>query len=172
VSPASKLPDAPGYRLHHARPSGSVLRPKPRNPPPMVLWPNHQTPRTRPGLTTPSVEPAKPFTSGTRTVYSDLPRSLTWPPPMHRSMSTTSSCSSCTMRLALDPVGHRVPRTMPTCLSTPRRPRKAKTFRACSSPTPTQTKPQPTPAILGQESDHTTLSTTPHECIDNTPHKQ
>jgi hypothetical protein len=84
VAPASKLPDAPGYRLRHARPSGSVLRLKPRNPPPMVLWPNHQTPRTRPGLTTPSVKPAKPFTSGARTVYSVLPRSLTWPPPMHR----------------------------------------------------------------------------------------
>jgi hypothetical protein len=84
VSPASKLPDAPGYRLRRARPSGSVLRPKPRNPPPMDLWPNLQTPRTRPGLTTPSVEPAKPFTSGARTVYSVLPRSLTWPLPMHR----------------------------------------------------------------------------------------
>jgi hypothetical protein len=51
---------------------------------PMVLWPNHQTPRTLPGLTTPSVEPAEPFTSGARTVYSGLPRSLTWPLPMHR----------------------------------------------------------------------------------------
>jgi hypothetical protein len=29
-----------------------------------------------------------------------------------------------TMRLALDPAGHRVPRVRPTCLSTPRRPRK------------------------------------------------
>jgi hypothetical protein len=84
VSPASKLPDAPRYRLRHARPYGSVLRPKPRNPPPMVLWPNHQTPRIRPGLTTPSVEPAKPFTSGAQTVYSVLPRFLTWLPPMHR----------------------------------------------------------------------------------------
>jgi hypothetical protein len=27
-----------------------VLRPKPRNRPPMVLWSNHQTPRARPGL--------------------------------------------------------------------------------------------------------------------------
>jgi hypothetical protein len=27
-----------------------VLRPKPRNRPPMVLWANHQTPRARPGL--------------------------------------------------------------------------------------------------------------------------
>jgi hypothetical protein len=30
-----------------------------------------------------------------------------------------------TMRPALDPVGHRVPRAEPTCLSTPRRPRTA-----------------------------------------------
>jgi hypothetical protein len=30
-----------------------------------------------------------------------------------------------TKRSALDPVGHRVPRVRPTCLSTPRRPRKA-----------------------------------------------
>jgi hypothetical protein len=43
----------------------------------------------------------------------------------------TVSCSRlrlaflATMRPALDPVGHRVPRVRPTCLSTPRRPRKA-----------------------------------------------
>jgi hypothetical protein len=43
-------------------------------------------------------------------------------------MSTTSSCSSCTMRLALDPVGHRVPRTKPTSLSTPRRPARLRPF--------------------------------------------
>jgi hypothetical protein len=30
-----------------------------------------------------------------------------------------------TMRPTLDPIGHRVPRVRPTCLSTPRRPRKA-----------------------------------------------
>jgi hypothetical protein len=30
-----------------------------------------------------------------------------------------------TMRPALDPAGHRAPRTKPTCLSTPQRPRKA-----------------------------------------------
>jgi hypothetical protein len=30
-----------------------------------------------------------------------------------------------TMRPALDPTGHQVPRAEPTCLSTPRRPRKA-----------------------------------------------
>jgi hypothetical protein len=40
-----------------------------------------------------------------------------------------------TMRPAVDPAGHRVPQAEPTCLSTPRRPRKAKIFRARSSPT-------------------------------------
>jgi hypothetical protein len=36
------------------------------------------------------------------------------------------------------------------------------TFRACSSPAPTPVKPQPTLAILSQESVHTTLSITHH----------
>jgi hypothetical protein len=36
------------------------------------------------------------------------------------------------------------------------------TFHACSSPAPTQVKPQPAPAILSQESVHTTLSITHH----------
>jgi hypothetical protein len=38
----------------------------------------------------------------------------------------------------------------------------AMTFRACSSPAPTPVKPQPAPAILSQESVHTTLSITHH----------
>jgi hypothetical protein len=38
----------------------------------------------------------------------------------------------------------------------------ATTFRACSSPAPTPVKPQPAPAILSQESIHTTLSITHH----------
>jgi hypothetical protein len=36
------------------------------------------------------------------------------------------------------------------------------TFRACFAPAPAPVKPQPTPAILSQESVHTTLSITPH----------
>jgi hypothetical protein len=36
------------------------------------------------------------------------------------------------------------------------------TFRACCSPAPTRVKPQPAPAILSQESVHTTLSITHH----------
>jgi hypothetical protein len=39
---------------------------------------------------------------------------------------------------------------------------QATTFRACSSPAPTPVKPQPAPAILSQESVHTTLSITHH----------
>jgi hypothetical protein len=39
---------------------------------------------------------------------------------------------------------------------------QAKTFRARSSPAPTQIKPQPAPTILDQESVHTTLSITHH----------
>jgi hypothetical protein len=38
----------------------------------------------------------------------------------------------------------------------------ATTFRACSSPAPTPVKPQTAPAILSQESVHTTLSITHH----------
>jgi hypothetical protein len=67
-----------------------------------------------------------------------------------------------TTRPTLDPAGHRIPRAEPTSLSTPRRPRKALTFRAHSSPAPTQINLQPAPAILGQESVHTTLSITHH----------
>jgi hypothetical protein len=53
-----------------------------------------------------------------------------------------------TMWTALDPAGHRVPRAEPTCLSTPKRPCKATTFRTHSSHAPTQIEPQPAPAIL------------------------
>jgi hypothetical protein len=38
----------------------------------------------------------------------------------------------------------------------------ATTFRSCSSPAPTPVMPQPSPAILSQESIHTTLSITHH----------
>jgi hypothetical protein len=62
----------------------------------------------------------------------------------------------------LIPFGHQVHRAKPTCLSTPRRPRKAKTFRVCSSLAPTQIKSQPAPVILDQESIHTMLSITHH----------
>jgi hypothetical protein len=43
------------------------------------------------------------------------------------------------------------------------------TFRACSSPAPTRVKSQPAPAILSQESVHTTLSITHHTRNDHPP---
>jgi hypothetical protein len=49
------------------------------------------------------------------------------------------------------------------CLSSPHlEAYPATTFCACSSPAPTPVKPQPAPAILSQESVHTTLSITHH----------
>jgi hypothetical protein len=79
---------------------------------------------------------------------------------------TSSSRRLCltflaTMRPAIDLVRPPGPSSQ-AYLSTPRRPRKAKTFRACSSPASMQIKPQPAPAILGHESVHTTLSITHH----------
>jgi hypothetical protein len=65
------------------------------------------------------------------------------------------------MRPALDPAGHRV--SNEAYLSSPHlEDSSATTFHACSSPAPTRVKPQPAPAILRQESVHTTLSITHH----------
>jgi hypothetical protein len=66
------------------------------------------------------------------------------------------------MQPALDFAGHRVPRTKPTCLLHTWRPHQPRPFYACSSPAPTPVKPQPAPAILSQESVHTTLLITHH----------
>jgi hypothetical protein len=74
----------------------------------------------------------------------------------------TSSCCSC----------HHAARTLPrwppgpsneAYLSSPHlEASPATTFHACSSPAPTPVKPEPAPAILSQESVHTTLSITHH----------
>jgi hypothetical protein len=76
--------------------------------------------------------------------------------------SMTSSCCSC----------HHAARTWPrwppgpsneAYLSSPHlEASPATTFRACSWPAQTSVKPQPAPAILSQESVHTTLSITHH----------
>jgi hypothetical protein len=76
--------------------------------------------------------------------------------------SMTSSCCSC----------HHATRTWlrwppgpssEAYLSSPHlEASSATTFHACSSPALTPVKPQPTPAILSQESVHTTLSITHH----------
>ena len=47
---------------------------------------------------------------------------------LHRLLHTRCPACSCTMWPALDPVSHRVPRTKPTCLSTPRRPPRHRPF--------------------------------------------
>jgi hypothetical protein len=73
----------------------------------------------------------------------------------------TSSCCSCHHAAALDPAGpgpsNEAYLSSPHLEASP-----ATTFRACSSPAPTRVKTQPTPAILSQESVHTTLSITHH----------
>jgi hypothetical protein len=142
------------------RPSGSVLRLKLRNHCGLILWPNQQTLRTRHGLTTLSSKHMKPFTSGAQTVYSVLPHSLTWPPPLHRLHVHDF------VLLFL----HHADRTWSRRLSGPsnqaylslHHPKAtlAKTSFSCSSPTTTQTKSHPASAILGQESVHSMLSIT------------
>jgi hypothetical protein len=126
VSSASKLPDMLGSRLRHVGPSDLVLRPKPRNRPPMVLWANHQTPRARP----------------------DLPPSLlTRPPPC------TGSIVHDFVLLVSPPCGpHLVPLSTRSLelslLFSPSHggPSRLKTFHARSSSATTRTRPQPTPA--------------------------
>jgi hypothetical protein len=110
----------------HVGPSDLVLRPKPRNRPPMVLWANHQTPRAR----------------------SDLPPSLlTRPPPC------TGSIVHDFVLLVSPPCGsHLVPPSTgslePSLLVSPSPggPSRLKAFRTHSSPATTRTRPQPTPA--------------------------
>jgi hypothetical protein len=63
-----------------------------------------KTPHASFGLTTPSIGPAKPFTSGSRTVYSVLPRSMTWPLPCTDSCPWLRLAFLATMRPAPDPV--------------------------------------------------------------------
>jgi hypothetical protein len=91
-----------------------VLRPKPRNRPPMVLWANHQTPRARSGLP---------------------PNHLTQPPPC------TGSTVHDFVLLISPPCGpHLVPLSTgslePSLLVSPSpgSPSRLKTFRARSSP--------------------------------------
>jgi hypothetical protein len=126
VSSASKLPDTPGSRLRRVGSSDLVLRTKPRNRPPMVLWANHQTPRAQPGLP---------------------PSLLTRPPPC------TGSIVHDFVLLVLPPCGpHLVPPSTgsiePNLLVSPSPggPSRLKTIRAHSSPATTRTRPQPTSA--------------------------
>ena len=83
VSFGLKHPHVPRSCLHHAGPLGSVLRPKPRNRPLMVLRINHQTPRVaiRPPRQASS---HKSFSFAAWTDYSSLPCTLTWSPRLLR----------------------------------------------------------------------------------------
>jgi hypothetical protein len=126
VSSASKLPDTPGSHLRRVEPSDLVVRPKPRNRPPMVLWANHQTPRACPGLP---------------------PSLLTRPPPC-----TGSIVHDFVLLLSPPCRPHLVPPSTgslePSLLVSPSPggPSRLKTFHARSSPATTRTRPQPTPA--------------------------
>jgi hypothetical protein len=73
----------------------------------------------------------------------------------------------------LIPFGHRVHWAKPTCLSTPRRPSKSKTFCACCSPAPTQIKPQPTPVILLKKNCtcNTRPRVNPHHVVNHSSHQ-
>jgi hypothetical protein len=98
-------------------------------------------------------------------VYHRKPRMQTpvvsrYPTPTHVHELVLLFMTPCGPHLI--PFGHRVHQANLTCLSTHQRPRKAKTFRACSSPAPMQIKLQLAPTILGQDSLHTMLSITHH----------
>jgi hypothetical protein len=74
----------------------------------------------------------------------------------------TSSCHSCHHAARSRPRWPPGPSNQAYLSSPHLEASPAMTFRACSSPAPTPFKPQPEPAILSQESVHTTLSITHH----------
>jgi hypothetical protein len=76
--------------------------------------------------------------------------------------STTSSCCSCHHAACTWPHWPPGPSNEGYLSSPHLEASPAMTFRACSSPAPTRVKPQPAPAILSQESVHTTLSISHH----------
>jgi hypothetical protein len=118
--------DTLGSRLRRVGPSDLVLRPKPRNHPPMVLWANHQTPRARSGL------PPNHFTRPppcTGSIVHDFVLLISPPCDPHLVPSSTGSLEPS---LLVSP--------------SPGGPSRLKTFLVCSSPATTLTRPQPTPA--------------------------
>jgi hypothetical protein len=106
-----------GSRLRRVGSSDLVLRPKPRNRPPMVLWTNHQTPRARPGLPAPC----------TGSIVHDFVLLVSPPCGPHLVPPSTGSLEP---NLLVSPY--------------PGGPSRLKTFRARSSPATTRTRPQPT----------------------------
>jgi hypothetical protein len=114
MSSASKLPDTPGSRLRHVGSSDLVLRPKPRNRPPMVLWSNHQTPSARPDLPAPC----------TGSIVHDFILLISPPCDPHLVPPSTESLEPSVL-VSPSPGG----------------PSRLKTFRARSSPATTRTRP-------------------------------
>jgi hypothetical protein len=135
VSSASKLPDTPGSHFCRVGSSDLVLRPKPRNHPPMVLWANHQTPRARPGL------PPSPLTRPppcTGSIVHDFVLLVSPPCGPHLVLPSTGSLE---LSLLFSP--------------SPGGPSRLKTFRAHSSPATTRTRPQPTPVHRAKNQSNT-----------------
>jgi hypothetical protein len=118
--------DTPGSRLRCVRSSDLVLRPNPRNRPPMVLWAKLQTPRARPGLP-PSLLTRPPPCTGS--IVHDFVLLVSPPCGPHLVLPSTRSLEQS---LLVSP--------------SPGGPSGLKTFRARSSPATTRTRPQPTPA--------------------------
>jgi hypothetical protein len=112
-----------------------VLRPKPRNRSPMVLWANHQTPRARPGLP-PSLLTRPPLC--TCLVIHDFV--LLVSPP-------------CGPRLVPSSTGSLEPILLVS--PSPGGPSRLKTFHTRSSPTTTRTRPQPIPAHRAKSQSNT-----------------
>jgi hypothetical protein len=79
-----------------------------------------------------------------------------------RNRPLTSSCRSCHHAARTRPCWPPGPSNEAYLSSPDLEASPAMTFRTCSSPAPTQVKSQPAPAILSQESVHTTLSITHH----------
>jgi hypothetical protein len=102
-----------------------VLRSKPRNRPPMVLWENHQTPRARSGLPPNHLTRLPPCTGS---IVHDFVL-LVSPPCGPHLVPLSTGYLEPSLLVSPSPGGHS----------------RLKTFRARSSLATTRTRPQPTP---------------------------
>jgi hypothetical protein len=109
-----------GFEAQTEKPSSDGFVAKPPNPA-YTAWPHHAKRRARQAFHLRRPDGLLSLASFLDLATTDAPA----PCPQLR-LALLAPCG----QLALDPVGHRVPRTKPTCLSTPLRPRKAKTFRS------------------------------------------
>jgi hypothetical protein len=150
VSSASKSLDAPGSRLRPPR-LQSWLCGWTKEPRQFCGEPS-QTPRTRCSLHDNLTHDLAAMSSRLDLGFEAQPRNCT----------RLRLAFLATMRPALDLIRPPGPSSQAYLSLHSSEATHAKTFRARSSPAPTQIKPQPAPAILGQESVHTTLSITHH----------